>query len=225
MRKTPPTILLVICLSWVSPSGAQDKVQPCQDAFSDPSSARHELIRQALLHGPALSTSKPVARAVALPSSGPEWVVSVYIEQETAAIELRSMKQALGFESPGHSGQPVDEELSPDPEVIQARAAINRELALAIGQVWESELTDLASPEPSWLSDGISYHLSAWVQWKGTLCGRTTSSPDQGNVTGQIAELLREVVETPAAGRQEVEAKIWRLLDEQSSHCDRASAR
>lgn len=203
-------LILVSCVAW--PTRAEDSLRPCTDVFSEPNASYQGEVQRALLPEPTLWTTRPIARAVVLPSFEAEWVVSLYLEQGAGRVDLRWAEDRIGSEpADGRSGSP-DEDAVDEVPIRAATATIDSELAKAIEELWRTELMNVGPPQERWTSDGASYHVSAWVRGYGHLCGRAISSASAENPRLlAIADLLRTVVEENHR-RPEVERELWKLL-------------
>lgn len=194
--QTPLRVGLLVCCLLPSTLEADPggKLSPCKDAFSEPSTCYHDVVRRALLPGRTLWERNPLLRIVALPAFGGEWVVSVYESGDSAEIELRFIESSI--EDPemesrkGYCQDPAG--LSARVRVASRFSSIEPALATSLRSFWEDELLELGPPTERLGFDGAVYHASAWVPGYGLLCGQAWS-PDDGpaRTMVEIAHALR----------------------------------
>lgn len=208
IKRTRTTVALALVgVLYPYSSMASGTLEPCRNVFAEPAAPEQETIRELLLPGRTLWATNPAARVVALPSFEPEWVVSLYITPDSSTVVLRSAETLIAAQ-PAASGA---EGSIASVEIEEVAAPIDPELAILLRDTWKRELLSLAPPQSEWTSDGITYHVSAWVQGYGLLCGETLSAAEGAHVTARAAEILRSFV-TDEANRPEMEAELWKLL-------------
>jgi len=207
MNKSLKTILALSAWAlWPGSSVASERLEPCRDVFAEPTAPAQEAIRRVLLPERTLWAKNPAARVVVLPSFEPEWVVSVYLTADASTVELRSVDTSIGT-------SPERENTVTSAHVTEATAPIDPALGEAIRDTWKRELLNLDPPQSHWTSDGTSFHVSAWVQGYGLLCGESSSATKEAHITARIADILRVFV-NEASSRRKLEAELWRLIQE-----------
>jgi hypothetical protein len=146
-----------------------------------------------------------------VPSFSPEWAVYIFregVNKGKPQVMYKSMKKSLWYEMNDSiekrlNNGTIDWSASSQKLALaqltkhfnRAYAPISESTTALLGQVWSEMLARVCYPKPEndiFGFDGVTYHISHWIQDLGFRSG-TTWSPEKGSNVGALVEIAENM--------------------------------